>query len=57
MDQRARILAEAERIALADHPMIPPYFYAVRRLVRSNIEGWIDNARGIYHTRWLLRID
>lgn len=52
-DERARKTFEAEAQALADHPIIPLYFYSGRRLVRPNIEGWVDNARGVYPTRWL----
>lgn len=52
---RAQYLFEAERIALADQPMIPLYYYASRRLVQPHIGGWTDNARGIHPSRWLFR--
>ncbi|NKB46131.1 MAG: peptide ABC transporter substrate-binding protein [Alphaproteobacteria bacterium] len=52
-DERARLTYDAEVQALADQPMIPLYFYSGRRLVRPNISGWVDNARGVYPTRWL----
>lgn len=52
-EERARLTYEAETQALADQPMIPLYFYSGRRLVRPNISGWVDNARGVYPTRWL----
>jgi oligopeptide transport system substrate-binding protein len=51
--ERAKLTYEAESQALADQPMIPLYFYSGRRLVRPNISGWVDNARGVYPTRWL----
>ena len=44
---------EAEVQALEDHPMIPLYFYSGRRLIRPYVKGWIDNARGVYPSRWL----
>ena len=52
-DERARLTYDAEVQALKDQPMIPLYFYSGRRLVRPNISGWVDNARGVYPTRWL----
>jgi len=52
-EERARLTYEAEQQALADQPMIPLYFYSGRRLVRPNISGWVDNARGVYPSRWL----
>ncbi len=50
---RARILAKAEALALADHPVMPLYFYASRRLVQRYVEGWIENPRGVHLSRWL----
>lgn len=52
-DERARKTFAAETQALEDHPIIPLYFYSGRRLVRPNVDGWVDNARGVYPTRWL----
>ncbi|MEQ9445822.1 MAG: peptide ABC transporter substrate-binding protein [Rhodospirillaceae bacterium] len=52
-EERARLTYDAETQALAEHPMIPLYFYFGRRLVRPNVEGWVDNARGVYPSRWL----
>lgn len=51
--ERAARMREAEQIALDEHPMIPLYFYSGRRLVRPNVSGWVDNARGVYPSRWL----
>lgn len=51
--ERARKTYNAEAQALKDHPIIPLYFYSGRRLVRPNVDGWVDNARGVYPTRWL----
>jgi len=50
---RARLLAEAEAMALADHPIAPLHFYAGRRLVSGRVSGWMENPRGIHLSRWL----
>ena len=52
-DERARRMKLAEAQALQDHPMIPLYFYSGRRLVQEYVRGWVDNARGVYPSRWL----
>ena len=51
--ERAERMYQAEIQALADQPMIPLYFYSGRRLVRPYVKGWVDNARGVYPSRWL----
>jgi oligopeptide transport system substrate-binding protein len=51
--ERSRKTNLAEAQALKDHPMIPLYYYSGRRLVRPHVKGWVDNARGVYPSRWL----
>ena len=53
MTERAERMYEAEVQALREQPMIPLYFYSGRRLVRPYVQGWVDNARGVYPSRWL----
>jgi len=53
IDDRAARMLEAEEHVLRDHPAIPLYFYTGRRLVQTYVKGWIDNARGVYPSRWL----
>ena len=53
LQQRAEQLASAEALALQDHPVIPLYFYAGRRLVNTRVVGWIDNPRAANPTRFL----
>ena len=53
LDERAARMFEAEAKALEEQPMIPLYFYSGRRLVRPYVKGWVDNARGVYPSRWL----
>ncbi len=55
METRASFLRDAEARALELHPIIPLYYQTARRLVRPDIMGWEDNARGIYPSRWLSR--
>ena len=53
LTERAALLARAEALALADHPVIPLYFYAGRRLISTRVEGWVDNPRAANPTRFL----
>ncbi len=53
VEARAGLLAEAEALALAEHPVAPLYFYAGRRLVATRVGGWTDNPRGVHLSRWL----
>jgi oligopeptide transport system substrate-binding protein len=50
---RAQLLADAEAILNADHPAIPLYFHAGRRLVSPAVVGWIDNPRSANLSRYL----
>ncbi len=50
---RAEILAEAERILLADVPSIPILYYSSRALVSDRVSGWEDNLLDNHATRWL----
>jgi oligopeptide transport system substrate-binding protein len=56
-DVRVDYLRRAEARALDLHPLIALYYQTARRLVRPDIRGWEDNARGIYPSRWLSRAD
>ncbi|MEL7028425.1 MAG: ABC transporter substrate-binding protein, partial [Pseudomonadota bacterium] len=51
--ERAETLAAAERIILADLPLIPIYFGVNRNLVGPHVEGWVDNPVSIHRTRFL----
>jgi oligopeptide transport system substrate-binding protein len=50
---RARLMEDAERIALADLPIIPIYHYVSKRLVKPWVEGWVDNIVDIHPSRYL----
>jgi oligopeptide transport system substrate-binding protein len=53
LTQRAALLAQAEALALAEHPVAPLYYYAGRRLVSGQVTGWVENVRGVHLSRWL----
>jgi oligopeptide transport system substrate-binding protein len=50
---RARLLKEAERIALVDYALLPERFPSTLDLVQPYVQGWTPNVRGINRTRWL----
>ncbi len=50
---RAETLAEAERILLAEVPIIPLLYPSTQALVSDKIEGYSDNVMNSHATRWL----
>jgi ABC-type oligopeptide transport system substrate-binding subunit len=53
LERRARLLREAEEVALADQPVAPLYYFVGRRLVSTRLLGWEHNARGIHVSRYM----
>ncbi|MDJ0748049.1 MAG: peptide ABC transporter substrate-binding protein [Woeseiaceae bacterium] len=51
--QRKLFLEEAERLMLADYPLIPLYFYVTRHLVHPDVEGWGDNPLDYHYSQQL----
>jgi oligopeptide transport system substrate-binding protein len=49
--QRRALLEQAERVALADHPLMPLYFYVNKHLVKPEVVGWHDNVMNIVHSQ------
>jgi oligopeptide transport system substrate-binding protein len=49
--RRRALLEQAERTALADHPLIPLYFYVNKHLVKPEVQGWYDNVMNIYYSQ------
>ncbi len=45
--RRRALLEQAERTALADHPLIPLYFYVNKHLVKPEVRGWYDNVMNV----------
>ena len=50
---RSLYLAEAERILLEDHPVIPIYFYISKRLISPRVKGWGDNILDYHYSQHL----
>jgi len=44
LDKRARLLEEAERIMVAEMPVIPIYFYVSKHLVKPWVGGFVPNV-------------
>ncbi|MGH8222908.1 MAG: peptide ABC transporter substrate-binding protein, partial [Woeseiaceae bacterium] len=50
---RRVFLEEVERVVLADHPVIPIYFFVSKRLVSPRVVGWEDNVLDYHYSRHL----
>lgn len=53
--RRRELLEQAERYMLADHPLIPLYFYVNKHLVKPELQGWYDNVMNVVYSQdlWL----
>jgi oligopeptide transport system substrate-binding protein len=49
--RRRALLEQAERLALADHPLLPLYFYVNKHLVKPEVLGWYDNVMNVAYSR------
>jgi oligopeptide transport system substrate-binding protein len=49
--RRREILERAERLMLADHPVIPLYFYVNKHLVKPELQGWYDNVMNVVYSQ------
>ncbi|HEY5102559.1 MAG TPA: peptide ABC transporter substrate-binding protein [Steroidobacteraceae bacterium] len=49
--QRRRLLEAAERLMLADHPLMPLYFYVNKHLVKPAVSGWYDNVMNVVYSK------
>jgi oligopeptide transport system substrate-binding protein len=52
-ERRRLYLEEAERVMLADHPVIPLYFYVSKHLVSPEVRGWGDNVLDYHYSQHL----
>lgn len=48
--ERRALLERAERTALAEHPLIPLYFYVSKHLVKPVVQGWYSNAANVVYS-------
>lgn len=53
LDRRRLYLEEAERVLLADHAVIPLYFYVSKSLVSPEVGGWEDNILNYHYSQHL----
>jgi oligopeptide transport system substrate-binding protein len=51
--RRRSLLEEAERVMLADDPLIPLYFYVSKHLVQPQVSGWYGNVMNVTYSREL----
>jgi len=51
--RRRRLMQEAERVLLADMPIIPVYTYVTRRLVNQHVKGWQNNVMDHHYSRYM----
>ncbi len=49
--RRRGLLEQAERTMLADHPLIPLYFYVNKHLVKPELQGWYDNVMNVVYSQ------
>jgi oligopeptide transport system substrate-binding protein len=49
--RRRALLEEAERLMLADHPVLPLYFYVNKHLVKPWVRGWTDNVMNVVYSK------
>jgi oligopeptide transport system substrate-binding protein len=49
--KRRALLEQAERTMLADHPLIPLYFYVNKHLVKPQLKGWYDNVMDVVYSQ------
>lgn len=49
--QRRELLERAERLMLADTPLIPLYFYVNKHLVSPAVTGWYDNVMNVVYSK------
>ena len=53
LTRRRLYLEEAERDLLANHPVIPLYFYVSKHLVSPEVSGWEDNILDYHYSQHL----
>lgn len=52
-DARRAMLEEAERLMLAEYPLIPLYFYVSKALVKPEVRGYEPNIMNVHPSRHL----
>jgi oligopeptide transport system substrate-binding protein len=49
--KRRELLQRAEALMLADHPLLPLYFYVNKHLVKPALRGWYDNVMNVVYSQ------
>jgi oligopeptide transport system substrate-binding protein len=49
--KRRTLLEQAERVMLADQPVIPLYFYVSKHLVKPRVTGWYSNIMNVTYSK------
>jgi oligopeptide transport system substrate-binding protein len=49
--KRRVLLQQAESLMLADHPLLPLYFYVSKHLVKPEVSGWYDNVMNVVYSK------
>jgi oligopeptide transport system substrate-binding protein len=49
--KRRALLEQAERLMLADQPVIPIYFYVSKHLVKPRVTGWYSNIMNVTYSK------
>jgi oligopeptide transport system substrate-binding protein len=49
--KRRALLEQAERVMLADQPVIPIYFYVSKHLVKPRVTGWYGNIMNVTYSK------
>jgi oligopeptide transport system substrate-binding protein len=53
--RRRALLQNAERVMIADQPVIPLYFYVAKHLVSAWVTGWRDNSMNVVYSKQLAK--
>ena len=51
MDRRAKLMEQAERMLLADQPIMPIYYYVEKGLVKPYVDGFVPNIMDHHYTK------
>jgi len=51
--RRQIFMEEAEQVMLADHPLMPIYFFINRSMVQPRVQGWGDNLLNYHYSQHL----
>jgi oligopeptide transport system substrate-binding protein len=49
--RRRALLEQAESLMLADHPLIPLYFYVNKHLVKPEVKGYYENVMNVLYSQ------